>query len=375
MKIFTRSISKAGFVFALFSGVLSLVTYLQGINVIPSCFLIVSLVLVALSLQGIPEVKSASFTIWMFVIIAIAINYPSVFTEIGGFHLKLITIPLLQLIMFGMGAAMNVQDFLGVLKMPRGVFVGLLCQFTIMPFVGYALAVVSQFPPEIATGVILIGVSPSGLASNVMAFIANANLALSVALTAISTLLAPFITPLLMKTLAGQFISIDFLAMMLSILKIVIFPIVAGLAFNHWLSHRFETLNKIMPAVSMAAIAVIVGMIVATGRDKLFEVGFLLLVVCLIHNIAGYIFGYLGAKVAGLSEKSCRTVSLEVGLQNGGLATGLAIEMGKIATVGLAPVLFSSIMNITGSSLAIWWRGKSKDESKIYNQNQKELSD
>ena len=321
-------------------------------------WLIVSFVILALSLSGFQQTKGLSFTVWIFAAVTASLYYPAPFIEIGGFQMKSLMIPLLQIIMFGMGTAMSFNDFLGVVKMPKGVGVGLVCQFTIMPFVGYFLATSFGFPPEIAAGVILVGSSPSGLASNVMAYIAKANLALSVTLTAVATVLAPIMTPFLMQMLAGEFVPIDFWGMMWSITKIVIIPIIAGLVFNHFLHGKADWLDKAMPVVSMVGIAVIIAIITASGRDGLLEIGFLLVLVCLLHNCAGYFFGYFGCKLFKMDERSCRTIALEVGLQNGGLASGIALEMGKVATVGLAPAVFGPMMNITGSSLASWWRSK-----------------
>jgi len=152
---------------------------------------------------------------------------------------------LLQIIMFGMGTAMSFKDFYGVIKMPKGVFIGLTCQFTIMPLLGFSLASLFNFPPEIAAGIILIGSSPSGLASNVMAYLARANVALSVTLTAFATLLAPLMTPFLMKYLAGSFVPIDFVRMMTSILKIVIIPVFIGLVFNYFFSWKSQMARPI----------------------------------------------------------------------------------------------------------------------------------
>ena len=174
-------------------------------------------IFLALGFRGIPVLKGLSFTILIFAAVSISMYFPAPFIELGGVQMKVLIVPLLQIIMFGMGTAMSLKDFYGVIKMPKGVLVGLLCQFSIMPLVGFSLATLFQFPPEIAAGVVLIGSSPSGLASNVMAYLANANVALSVTLTAVATVLAPFMTPLLMEFFSGAFVPIDFWAMLFSI--------------------------------------------------------------------------------------------------------------------------------------------------------------
>lgn len=302
--------------------------------------------------------KSYLYTLSIIVAATIAMIFPAFFTQIGGFQLKTLIVPLLQIIMFGMGTTMSPKDFEAVVKSPKSVVIGLICQFTIMPFIGYALATSFNLPAEIAAGVILIGCSPSGLASNVMAYIAKANVALSLTITSCATLLAPILTPLLMKLLGGAFIEVDFFKMMIEILKIIILPIGIGLLVNKLFRNQTEFLNKYMPLVSMAGIALIICIITAAGRDSLLKVGGVLVLCTLIHNVSGYVLGYWGARAMKLPEQDCRTVAIEVGLQNGGLASGIALQMGKVATVGLAPALFGPIMNITGSLLASWWSKK-----------------
>lgn len=307
--------------------------------------------------------KNYIFTISILIAVTISMLFPQYFIEINGFPLKKLIIPLLQIIMFGMGTTMSWEDFLNVVKMPKAVIVGIICQFTIMPLVGFILANLFNFPSEIAAGIVLIGCSPSGLASNVMAYIAKANVALSITITSIATLLAPILTPLLMKLLAGQFIEVSFWNMMVDILNMIILPIILGLIINKVLGKHIEILNRILPKISMAGIALIIVVITAAGRDSLLSIGGTLIVAVLLHNILGYVLGYWGGRLFGLNEQSCRTVAIEVGLQNAGLASGLALQMGKVATVGLAAALFGPIMNTTGSLLATWWGKKEKIEA------------
>jgi BASS family bile acid:Na+ symporter len=321
--------------------------------------------LLSLGIRLHPFLKGFTFTVLIFSAVSLAMFYPGYFVQVGTFKPKVLIIPLLQIIMFGMGTTMSMQDFLGVLKMPKAVLVGLICQFTIMPFLGFGLAKLFNFPPEIAAGVILIGCSPSGLASNVMSYIANANVPLSVTLTAIATIAAPFITPFLMQQLAGQYIPIDLWKMMLDIAKMVILPIGAGLLFNYFFHGKAKWLDLAMPIISMAGIAIIVTVITANGRDGLLQIGLTLILAAILHNVLGYFLGYLSAKLVGLNQRDCRTIAIEVGMQNGGLASGIALTMNKIATVGLAPAVFGPWMNISGSSLATWWRSiPIKDQEK-----------
>ena len=388
-------------------------------------FLIAALVLLAVGVRGFKLFRSLSYTIWIFAAVALSMYYPQYFQKAGDFELKKMIVPLLQIIMFGMGSQMSVKDFTGVIKMPKGVFIGITAHYIIMPGVGFAIANLFNFPPEIAAGILLIGCAPSGLASNVMSYIAKANLALAVTVAAISTLLSPLLTPLLMKLLAGQFIEVDVWKMMLEIINMIILPVVAGFVFNLFF-HRKETrknmiiqlaiyffiiilknsillktgetslshlivaflkdigwfvllpaigayllsrltkgnnqwMEKILSFVSMLGIAVIITVITAAGRDSLLQVGGLLLLATLIHNLSGYALGYSFARLSRMPERDCRTIAFEVGMQNGGLASGLAMQMGKIATVGLAPAIFGPLMNITGSTLANYWRNKTKE--------------
>jgi BASS family bile acid:Na+ symporter len=304
--------------------------------------------------------KEFSFTIIIIVGVALAMLFPDFFTTMGGFSLKKLIVPLIQIIMIGMGTSMSLTDFVGVIKMPKGVLVGLACQLSIMPFIGWLLATVLPFPDEIAAGIILIGCSPSGTASNVMTYIAKGNLALSVTLTAIATLLSPLTTPFLMQLLAGQKVPIDSIEMMKGIVQIVVIPVMIGLILNKIFRYRAKKLLAVFPLISMIGIAVVITIITAAGRDSLLNVGILLLIAAFVHNTLGYFFGYWCSKMAGMSVSDCRTIAIEVGLQNAGLASGIAMQMNKIATVGLAPALFGPIMNTTGSILSNYWRKNNK---------------
>jgi len=328
-----------------------------------SFYLIAGFVLLAISFQGFQKLKNLSYTMWIFTAVTFSLFYPQYLTGIGTFSFKSLIIPLLQIMMFGVGTTMGLSDFAGVIRMPKAVFIGLAGHFIFMPLIGYTIAHTFGFAPEIAAGIILVGSVPCGLASNVLSYLANANVALSVTLTAVGTLLAPVITPMLMQLLAGEYIPIDFFAMMWDITQIVILPMTASLLYNHFLGGKFEWLDKAMPVVSIVSIVTIIAVITAAGRESLLTVGPLLMVACFIHNITGYILGYTVCKAFKMNEKTCRTIALEVGLQNTSLATGLALKMGKVATVGLAPAVFSPIMNISGSTLATWWQSKpAKDQ-------------
>ncbi len=312
----------------------------------------------AIAIRGSRVLKGLSFTVIIFAAVSLALYQPGYFTQWWGYDLKLLIIPLIQLIMFGMGTEMSLKDFGAVFKSPKGVLVGVASQFTIMPLMGFILASVTNFPPEVAAGIVLIGCSPSGLASNVMAYLAKANLALSVTITSIATLIAPFATAMLMKLLAGALVEINVLTMMWDITKMIIIPIGAGLIFNKLLSGKSKWLDKAMPLVSMFGIAFILTIMVAAGRENLLTMGPALIGVVLVHNLFGYFLGYWSGRAFKLPEADCRTIAIEVGMQNAGLATGIAKTMGKLATVGLAAAVFGPLMNITGSMLASWWHNR-----------------
>jgi len=403
--------------------VASLILFLNGKTDFAGSVLVSAFICLAIGFRANKRLKGFSYSIWILAAVTVSMFYPTLFLFIGGFELKRLIVPLLQIIMFGMGSQMSLKDFHGIIKMPKGVIAGVICQFTIMPVVAITIVAVFGFPPEIAAGIILVGSSPSGLASNVMSFIAKANLALSVTLTAFATFLSPLLTPFLMKTFAGSMVEVDFWNMMIGIFNMVILPIVAGLIFNifsltktsvrnkviqlscyflvivlkHFISlqttgtdmsgflqglgkdtfwfmilpvigaYIFKYLakgnkawlNKTLSFISMLGIGVIITIITAAGRDSLLDVGLLLILACFLQNVFGYGLGYSVARyLLHMKEQDCRTIALEVGMQNGGLASGLALQMGKVATVGLAPAIFGPLMNITGSTLATWWREK-----------------
>ncbi len=374
----------------------------------------------AISLRFSKRFRGYQFTAWIIAAVTTAMIYPSNILHVGDFDMrnKWLLLIIVQLVMFGMGTQMSLKDFAGVVKSPRGVFVGIICHFSVMPMVGFALIKIFHFEPEIAAGVILIGSCSSGLASNVMAYIAKSNLALSVTVTAVTTMLAPVMTPLWMKLLAGQLIEIKFLNMMIEIIKIVLVPIgaallhdylkhatprgrkivlgiaafgvawlmaiafggwnwikanlsadgalgiglfgfllsavVAGVVF-HWLAMRVRSLEGWMPRFSMFGIIYFTLVTTAAGRDNLLQIGLLLFLAAVIHNTAGYIFGYWLSRASGLDKNSARSVAFEVGLQNGGMASGVAGAMGLLGTMGLAAAIFSPWMNISGSVLANYW--------------------
>jgi len=357
------------------SAVIFLVAYLfvtmQQLHQYAGWALMLSFVSLAVAFRGNHLLRGLSFTVTIIGLVSLAMYYPQHFITVGNIRLSSIVIPLLQIIMFGMGTELSLKDFANVVRMPRGIIVGVMCHYIVMPLVGFTIANLFNFPGEIAAGIILVGCSPSGLASNVMSYLARANLALSVSVTTISTLLAPLVTPLLLQLLGGRFVEIHFWSMAWDITKIVVLPVVAGLGFHYLIHGKFKWLDKAMPIFSMVAITMILMIFVAAGRDRLLKVGALLLLATFIHNIAGYFLGYWSARMLKFPERDCRTIALEVGMQNAGMASGLALAMGKLATTGLAPAIFGPVMNVTGSSLASWWHNRIPKDDKLPGKEEK----
>ncbi|MFV8375162.1 bile acid:sodium symporter family protein [Flavobacterium sp. LB1P62] len=345
---------------------LAIVTFIFGDGLLTTGpFVVGSLICLAIGGRSVSILNQMSFTIWVMAAVSVGFFYPQYFQKIGDFKFTGFIVPLIQLIMFTMGTEMSLKDFEGVIKTPKAVLIGLVSHFTIMPLVGFTLAKSFGFAPEIAAGVILMGSVPSGVTSNVLAFIAKANMPLSLTIAAISTLLAPFLTPLLMKLLAGQYVAIDLQAMMLHVAEIIILPIILGLLVNRFLRNGVKKIQFVLPKLSMLGVLMMMIVIVSSGRDSLLEIGPLLFLSAMIHHTIGYLLGYWSGRFMGLDEASCRTISLEVGMQNGGLASGIALQMGKIATVGLASVIAVPWMTISGSMLSNWWRKKDNENKEL----------
>lgn len=299
--------------------------------------------------------KGLRFTAFVLLAVFVSMLHPAPFLQIGGYQLTGLIVPLIQIIMLGMGATLSLSDFTRAFKMPRAVLTGLLLQFAIMPALGFSIAHLFGFPSEIAAGVILVGACPGGVASNVMCYLAKGDVALSVTMTAFSTLAAPIMTPLAMTLLAGAYVPVSFHEMMMSIVKMIILPVAGGLLLNHILHGRAPWLYRLLPLVSMAGIVVIITIITANSRDQLLSLGPALILAALIHNCAGYFLGYWGARLGRLDERASRTVAIEVGMQNAGMASGLAINVLKSVNAAIAPAIFGPLMNVSGSLLGSWW--------------------
>jgi bile acid:Na+ symporter, BASS family len=326
-------------------------------------FLMAFFLCIAIAFRGHHFLKGFSYTLMIFASVSLAIYYPNYFKTVGNFNLSAVIVPMLQLIMFGMGTELSLKDFQRIVQMPKGVIVGVMCHYIIMPMVGFGVAHMFNFPPEIAAGIILVGCCPSGLASNVMCYLSRGNLALSVSVTTVSTLVAPLLTPLLMRSLGGSLITIHFLDMVWEMVKMVVLPVALGVLVHYLLRDRAKWLNKVLPITSMIGIVIILVVIIAKGRDALLKVGGLIILATFIHNTFGYLLGYWSGRLLRFNERDSRTIALEVGMQNAGLASALASKISTNAAVALAPAVFGPMMNITGSLLSSWWHNRiPKDE-------------
>jgi BASS family bile acid:Na+ symporter len=336
----------------------ALALQLSGLRMFVGVGITAGLSAFALAASASKRFRQLAFTIWILAFVACAIFYPRLFISWGGFELKKTIPPLVQLILFGMGMTLTFDDFARVFRMPKGVFAGFMLQYTVMPLMGLTFAKAFGLEPQVAVGLILIGSCPGGVSSNVITYIAGANVALSVTMTACSTLLSPVMTPLAMKLLAGQYLRIAVGAMMFSILKMIILPLVAGLLINRYAQKVAKRLVKVLPALAMLSICIIIAITIALSRDKLLAVGVALFGASVCHSTTGFLLGYFGARVLGMDKRDSKTVAIEVGMQNGGMATGLAFKVFKSEIVAIASAVFGPWSAISGSSLASYWRRK-----------------
>ena len=260
---------------------------------------------------------------------------------------------LLGIVMFGMGMTLKLSDFKVVFTKPKAVITGILSQYIIMPLLAFLLVKIFNLDPALAVGVILVGSCPGGTSSNVMTYLAKGDVALSVGMTACTTILAPVVTPALVLLLGGATINVSYVSMLMSIVQVVLVPIVLGFVINHFFEKFAQACAKVLPLVSVIAICLIIMAVVAANASKIMTVGWLIVVVVMLHNLCGYALGYGVGKVLGLSRDQMRTLSIEVGMQNSGLATSLATV--HFATMPLAAVpgtVFSVWHNISGAIYA-----------------------
>lgn len=273
---------------------------------------------------------------------------------------------LLGIVMFGMGLTLKAEDFKIVFSRPKEIIIGFLAQFTLMPLIAYLLIITFSLPPELAVGVMLVGTCPGGTASNVITYIAKGDVALSVGMTTVSTIFAPFLTPLLTQFYIGEIVDVDMLDMFFSILKVVLIPVILGLLTNKLFGSFTQKIVKILPAVSTLAIVAIVAAVVSASSEKLLNAlntSALVIIVVILHNIFGFATGYAVGKLLNLQKAKCRALSVEVGMQNSGLATGLAAaHFAQYPLATIPGAVFSTWHNISGAVYAAWLRKRDDNE-------------
>ncbi|WP_459618064.1 bile acid:sodium symporter family protein [Bordetella sp. 2513F-2] len=291
-----------------------------------------------------------TFALWVLLFAVLAYLAPPQFKWLGAY-----IVPLLGIIMFGMGLTLSKDDFREVLRRPRIVAIGVAGQFVIMPALAWLLAKLLALPPEIAVGVILVGCCPGGTASNVMAYLARGDVALSVAITSVATLLAPVVTPALIYLLASQWIEVSASAMFWSIVQVVILPIALGVLAQYLMGQRIRVFVEALPLVSVVAIVAIVAAVVAGNQPRIATTGLQIFAVVVLHNGLGLVLGYLLAKACRLPVSQRKTLSIEVGMQNSGL--GVALATAHFSPLAAVPsAIFSVWHNISGPLAATLFR-------------------
>ncbi len=308
------------------------------------------------ALTSLNDLITRFFILWIILFSAVAYFFPSVFRDLG-----FLIVPMLAVIMFAMGMTLRVDDFRRVFLRPLEILAGVCAQYIVMPLLGFLLALGFGINPLIAAGVVLVGSCPGGTASNVITYLARGDLALSVTLTSVSTLLCPFLLPALMYVYAGQWIDVPVADLFISALQIVLLPVLLGVVLRKFLGKKSETVLPFLPSVSSLVIALVVGIIVALNAESIKTIGGVIFLIVIIHNALGLMCGYLIAKALGFGESSARAISVEVGMQNSGLAAALSqMHFGYLSALPAA--LFSIWHNISGAAIAWLWRSKKIDE-------------
>ncbi|MBL4283153.1 bile acid:sodium symporter family protein [Vibrio fluvialis] len=289
------------------------------------------------------------FPLWAVLFSLCAYFFPSVFVD-----LKSQIVPLLTIIMLAMGLTLKPKDFLNVVTNKKAIGIGLILQFSVMPLAALLVSLLLGFDPMLTIGMVLVGSVAGGTSSNVMCYLAKGDVALSITMTSISTLLGVVLTPLLVKLLAGQSVDVPAMSMLMSLVKIVLVPVSIGLLCNVLLHSLTEKLEPVLPLISMAAIVMIIAIVVALNASQLATIGPIVALAVILHNSIGLASGYWICRALGFNESICRTVAFEVGLQNSGLATALAMKFFTPASA-VAGTIFSIWHNLSGSLLAGYW--------------------
>nr|WP_282102049.1 bile acid:sodium symporter family protein [Thalassospira xiamenensis] len=292
------------------------------------------------------------FPLWAVLLSLLAYFVPGAFTSMSG-----AIIPLLTVIMLAMGLTLTTRDFANVAKSRKAMAVGVVLQFLIMPAAAWTVATLFGFGPELMIGTLLVGSVAGGTSSNVMCYLAKGDTALSISMTAASTIIGVFLTPVLASFFAGQSIDVPVQPMLMTLLQVVLVPVAIGVALNEFASKWICKIEGLFPYVSMFAILLIIAIVVALNAGKIATVGLIVAFAVILHNAIGLALGYGITALLGFDRKICRTIAFEVGLQNSGLATALALKF-FTPTAALPGTLFSVWHNISGSLLAGYWSRK-----------------
>ncbi len=304
-------------------------------------------------LRKLSDILQNHMAIIVLIVAAVSLFFPSL---TGWIQTSWIT-PLLMIVMFGMGLTLSPEDILFVFKRPKDVIIGVIAQFTIMPLLAFALGKVFSLPDALMIGVILVGTCPGGTSSNVITYLSDGDVPLSVSMTSISTLLAPILTPLLTKILLGATVEVDPFSMFLSIVQVVMLPLILGFIVNKFFTKQAQQAADILPLISVTAIVMIVASVVSANADQIRSAGLLIIGVAILHNVLGYLLGFGIGKVLGLPLSKKKAISIEVGMQNSGLATSLATTSFAAYPMAAVPgAVFSVWHNISGAILAQFYK-------------------
>ncbi|MGP4069245.1 bile acid:sodium symporter family protein [Halobacillus sp. B29] len=318
-------------------------------------------------IESISRIAGKYFALWVIAAALIAFFLPDAFLGLGAY----ITI-LLGVVMFGMGLTLKPVDFKLVVKKPLPVVAGVAAQYLLMPLIAFGIAYLLNLPAELAAGLVLLGSVPGGTASNVMVYLAKGNLALSVAMTSFSTLLAPILTPVILLMLAGQWLPVDPVSMFLSIVQVIIVPITLGVLIRKLFPQTVDKSATAIPLISVLAIIIIVCAVVAANVESITSSGLQIFTAVALHNLLGLLLGYGAAMMMKLDESKRRAISIEVGMQNSGL--GVALATAHFGPLAALPNVVAAVWhNISGPILATFWSKKPvKEEEELESESEKE---
>ena len=297
------------------------------------------------------------FSLWAVILSAIAFLFPDLFAG-----LRPAIVPLLAVVMFCMGMTLKWSDFKETVKSPKIILIGVLLQYSVMPLSAFFISKAFGLPPEYIAGMVLVGSSAGGTASNVICYLARGNVALSITLTMVSTLIAVFAMPALSLLYLHEIVHVPFLKMLFSILQIVLIPVLTGTTLNTFLGTKIKKIGPFFPFVSTIAIVVIIAIIIGLNQTKLKEVGFVIVCAVMLHNLCGLLIGFWFPKLLGYDNRTCRTLSIEVGMQNSGLSVALAVKHFSVMAA-IPGAIFSIWHNLSGSFLAGYWSFKKSKKS------------